>query len=138
MDGLINGLYGIPIAGLVFQFVGYVLDLLPILAQTSVLVAVPIALAALCGVLCERSGVVNIGIEGIMLVGAFVGWIVAWGVALAVWRQLIPAETRHLVNEIIEARRQALENEQARRAAHEAAQAAAAAAAEASAPWSAD
>ena len=41
MDALITGLYGIPLLGLVFQFFGYVLDLLPILAQTSVLVAVP-------------------------------------------------------------------------------------------------
>ena len=82
MDALITGLYGIPVLGLVFQFLGYVLNLLPILSQTTVAVAVPIALAALCGVLCERSGVVNIGIEGIMLVGAFVGWIVSAAVAL--------------------------------------------------------
>ena len=45
--------------------------------KSSLLRAVPLTLGALCGVLCERAGVINIAIEGMMLVAAFVGSLVA-------------------------------------------------------------
>jgi ABC-type uncharacterized transport system permease subunit len=67
-------LYSIPLIGLVFEFVGYLIAVLPVIGGITYTAAVPIAFAALCGVMCERSGVVNIGIEGTMLVAAFVGW----------------------------------------------------------------
>jgi simple sugar transport system permease protein len=35
----------------------------------------PIILGALCGIMCERAGVVNIGIEGQMLLSAFIGFM---------------------------------------------------------------
>lgn len=38
--------------------------------------AAPIALAAYCGIISERSGIINIGIEGEMLMGAMVGYLV--------------------------------------------------------------
>lgn len=44
--------------------------------QSTVLRSVPIAFGALSGVLCERSGVINIGIEGMLLSGAFAGALV--------------------------------------------------------------
>jgi simple sugar transport system permease protein len=67
-------LYGLPVIGLVFEFVGYLIAVLPDIAPITIQAAVPIGFAALCGVMCERSGVVNIGIEGTMLISAFVGW----------------------------------------------------------------
>lgn len=49
----------------------------------------PIALGALSGILCERSGVVNIGIEGMLLGGAFTG--VVMGSILGGWVGLVAA-----------------------------------------------
>jgi simple sugar transport system permease protein len=46
------------------------------LAQ-SLRLATPIALGALAGILCERSGVVNIAIEGMMLITACIGFMIA-------------------------------------------------------------
>jgi simple sugar transport system permease protein len=41
-------------------------------------VATPILLAGLAGLWAERAGIVNIGIEGMMIVGAWLGGFGAW------------------------------------------------------------
>jgi general nucleoside transport system permease protein len=46
------------------------------LLQTTVQRAVPIVFGALSGILCERAGVINIAIEGMLLSGAFVAAVV--------------------------------------------------------------
>jgi simple sugar transport system permease protein len=84
-----EGLYGIPVLGILIQIVAYLVDILingnigPIILG----LAAPVALGALCGIMNERSGIVNIGIEGMMLTAAFVGFMAA-----LVASQAMPAE----------------------------------------------
>ena len=45
----------------------------PGLLQNTILLATPLVLGALAGILCERTGVINVAIEGQFLAGAFAG-----------------------------------------------------------------
>ncbi len=61
------------VAVLIYAATGKRTDVVSMLAD-GIRLATPIALGALAGILCERAGVVNIGIEGMMLVGAGIGF----------------------------------------------------------------
>lgn len=69
-------IFGIVCSILVWASMHQRLEVLGLLAQ-SLRLATPIALGALAGLLCERCGVTNIGIEGMMLTAACLGFTVA-------------------------------------------------------------
>ena len=55
------------------------LDLLELLINSgfwaaTIRIACPLLLATLGELICERAGILNLGIEGIMTIGALVGW----------------------------------------------------------------
>lgn len=60
-------------AVLIYAAIGKRTDVVGMLAD-GIRLATPIALGALAGIMCERAGVVNIGIEGMMLVAACMGF----------------------------------------------------------------
>ncbi|HEY3008912.1 MAG TPA: ABC transporter permease [Micromonosporaceae bacterium] len=66
------------------------LNVMPIgnVAHTSLELSLPLILGGLSGVLCERSGVINIAIEGQFLVGAFAAAMAAT-LAASVWAGII-------------------------------------------------
>lgn len=68
--------YALTIIILSFILLAYVLDETRTVSvlSFSLRYAVPLILAAMVGIICERSGVINIGIEGQMLMSAFAGF----------------------------------------------------------------
>src|SRR5215475_12614811 len=52
-------------------------SLIPLLLEAAVRAGTPILLAALGELLAERAGILNLGVEGMMLVGALTGFIVS-------------------------------------------------------------
>jgi ABC-type uncharacterized transport system permease subunit len=85
----VDFLFDIPILGIAIQFVDYMIRVMTINGAVILALAAPIALGALCGFMNERSGIVNIGIEGMMIAAAFAGWFVASAVV-----QLFPEQPK--------------------------------------------
>ena len=70
-------------------------DLLDILANpafwvATLRVATPLILGTLGVLLCERAGVLNLGIEGIMVAGAFAGWLTVYA-GFGLWTGVLVA-----------------------------------------------
>ena len=59
MDQISAFLDAIPVVGVFFQLIGYLVATIPVIAPVFVALAAPIALGALCGIMNERSGVVK-------------------------------------------------------------------------------
>ena len=56
----------------------------------SLRIATPLIFGVLGALICERSGTLNLGIEGIFVVGAMCGWIATW-LGAGLWGGIIVA-----------------------------------------------
>ena len=57
-------------------------------------IASPLIFATMGELICERAGVLNLGIEGIMVVGAFAGWLTVYPAATCGSASLVAAAGR--------------------------------------------
>lgn len=66
------------LAALIAVIAGYIIDprVTEAVLASAVRQSTPLVLGAMCGLIGERSGVINIGIEGQMLLAAFIGFLV--------------------------------------------------------------
>jgi simple sugar transport system permease protein len=89
-------------------------DLLTSLLQSTVTMAVPLLLAALGELIAERGGLINIGLEGMVLSGAFaamaatyssgapiLGLFAAWGTGLALGALFASVAVRYSANQVV-------------------------------------
>jgi ABC-type uncharacterized transport system permease subunit len=83
------GIVGFVLSFLCWQVAGKFMPLVDT-AGGSLALALPLILGALAGVLCERSGVVNVAIEGQFLMGAF-GAALVGTMAASVWAGVLTA-----------------------------------------------
>ena len=61
------------------------------LIQQTMLYAVPLMIVALAGVFAERSGIINLALEGIMIFGAFIGVLFVRGMQSSCCSPLPPS-----------------------------------------------
>lgn len=66
----------VALAGAIIGFYSVTPNITQAVLNSMIRHSTPLILGALCGVMCERSGIINIGIEGHMLLGAFMGYMV--------------------------------------------------------------
>jgi simple sugar transport system permease protein len=83
---------GIPVIGVVAQLIEYLVSTAanPAVATQVLFFATPLTLGAMCGIMNERSGIVNIGIEGMMLMSAFFGFVGAGYAAYVLPTDVLP------------------------------------------------
>lgn len=95
-----NGMMGLVFLFFIFSFLtwqasGKSLNLAGMLSS-AVLLSVPITMGAFTGILCERAGVINIAIEGMMLMAAMVGALMG-SVTHSAWLGLLFAVSASLI-----------------------------------------
>jgi len=72
------------------------------LIQQTVTYALPLMIVALAGVFSERSGTINLALEGIMIIGAYIGVLFVRGMEGTVWIRLALAEQSYLSFQLLE------------------------------------